>query len=131
MLDILKSVFTPDIQRDLLILVVTFLSLFLKSFLDYLKPGKSDNIVHNGILWVIRTIINKISPEELGRSAANKINPTNPDSRRISKNKEFTKEDGKKLNAAIEKARGSSFIAKKITKEPKPKPASIDDVWDF
>ena len=97
--------FNSEMINALIYIAAAFAVLFLKSFLSYTKPGKGITPLQNVILTIIRKVIDNISPEELGRKAALKVNPNSPDARRISADKVFDKNDAIRFNVAIEEAK--------------------------
>lgn len=97
--------FGPEMVQALIYIGATFVTLFTKAFLDAVKPGKPDGRTQQLALWFIRKIINKISPEELGRKVALKINPDSPNARRVSDNKPFTKEHAIRFNRGVVEAK--------------------------
>lgn len=103
--EIIESLKQPEFMTAVLVLIVNAVIMFLKAFIDAAKPGKADKLSQRVVLGFIRKILVWISPEELGRKAALKVNPDSPNARRISDNKRFTKEDAQNLNRAVIEAR--------------------------
>ena len=97
----MNEFFSSDFFTQLLYVAVTFAVLFLKSFLDKVKPGKPDKLSQRVVLGFIRKFLNYLSPEELGTKAALKVNPDSPNARRISDNKRFTKKDALHFNSGV------------------------------
>ena len=107
-LDSLSTLFDNPLAQNIFYILALFATLFLKSFIDNVKPGKAEKASHNIVLWIIRTIINKVSPEELGRKAALKVNPSSPNARRVSNDKKFTVSDAERLDKAVKTAKANS-----------------------
>jgi len=117
-----ENFFDGEMIQALIYIGATFLALFMKAFLDAVKPGKPDGKSQQLALWFIRKIINKVSPEELGRKVALKVNPASPNARRISDDKKFTKRDSQILSSAVIDARLTATSEKHLM---------LTDGWDF